>query len=208
MRDPVNMKGALELGPDFIGMIFYPRSPRYAGVLPAESLRQLTKENPVKKVGVFVNENVDKIMQAVAGYQLDLVQLHGSESPAECEAIKSAGIGVIKTWSVDENTRFEQLKEYNAVSDFFLFDTKTPAYGGSGRTFDWNLLKKYDNEKPYFLSGGLDENNLDQLSILLDTNLFALDINSRFETDPGLKDLEKIRRFKEKMKRIKTSYIN
>lgn len=197
MKDPSNILEVVSLKPDYIGFIFYKGSKRYVdGLLPS-----FVKNLPagIKKTGVFVDEEMGKIEGLVAHYGLNAVQLHGSESAAYCQQIKKIlapeGIEVIKAFGVNEHFDFSVLRDYHAV-DFFLFDTQTPDHGGSGKTFNWQLLNGYTLDKPYFLSGGIGLESIQQLKQIDDTRLYAIDVNSRFELAPGLKDIDKLNDFK------------
>ncbi|MFT2009414.1 phosphoribosylanthranilate isomerase [Pontibacter sp. 13R65] len=196
MREPENVQQVAALAPDFLGFIFYQGSKRFAG---AAADLHFVQELPAttKKVGVFVNEQTNTIKSLITELQLNLVQLHGNETPAQCAELQQAGVEVVKAFSVDENSKFEVLDLYEKSCDYFLFDTKGTQYGGNGITFDWRMLEHYHLNKPYFLSGGL---NLENISHIKDISKkpFALDVNSGFELQPGLKDVEKLRQlFKE-----------
>jgi phosphoribosylanthranilate isomerase len=192
MRDSENIRQLLELQPQYIGFIFYDQSPRFAGdELDQELLLSIPKQ--IRKVGVFVNSNFDHILKTVRKYGLDWVQLHGSETPEFCRQLRSKGIGIIKAFALGADFNFRQLYNYKQHCDYFLFDTMGAAPGGNGKTFDWRLLDQYDNEKPFFLSGGIELKHLDLLPELSHLNLHAIDINSRFETGPGMKDIAKIK---------------
>ena len=189
MREPENIRRLLELSPDYIGFIFYKASKRFVG---AEDLVDVPNE--AQKTGVFVNDSFEEIKKKVDRHQLNAVQLHGNESPELCRQLKQEGVEVIKAFGVDEQFNFEILSDYEDAVDFFLFDTKTTEHGGSGRTFDWGILAKYKLNTPYFLSGGLDVENLQQVKEIQDKRLYAVDLNSRFETKPGLKDIKKVKK--------------
>ncbi len=191
MKDPVNILGLLNLAPDFIGFIFYAKSKRFVDQINDGVINAIPKH--IKKVGVFVNSTFEEIKDKVTTYGLDFVQLHGDESPQLCEQLKEEGVGVIKVFSVDSDFDFEILEPYKPYSDYFLFDTKGKDYGGNGVTFDWSVLKKYDNEKPFFISGGLSPENIDEVEGLSEMNLAAVDLNSCFEDAPGLKNLNMLR---------------
>lgn len=191
MRDTANLAKLIELKPDFIGFIFYDKSLRYVGELLDEDFIK-TIPKSIKKVGVFVNSNPDYILKNVRKYDLQYVQLHGHETPDFCRNLKSRGVNVIKAFSIDESFNFWSLNNYKPHCDFFLFDAKGTQPGGNGVVFDWEVLRNYDNDKPFFLSGGLSLENVAQVNDL-DINVFCLDINSKFETEPALKDVEKIR---------------
>ena len=194
LRD--NIADVVALQPDYIGFIFYAKSPRYVGknfVLP-----QIVNSK-VKKVGVFVNESLDFVHNTLLNYQLDYAQLHGNESPKYCEELKGKGVKIIKAFQIDETFDFGGLKEYESVTDYFLFDTKTKQYGGSGKSFNWQVLKKYSMEKKYFLSGGISIDNIDDLSGLDLSKVHALDVNSKFEVSPGLKNVATLEKLKERI---------
>ncbi|UOQ70297.1 phosphoribosylanthranilate isomerase [Hymenobacter cellulosilyticus] len=193
MREAANVAAVAALQPDFLGFIFYPKSKRYvAEALDAELLRQLPAS--CRKVGVFVDEAPAVVQQQVARYNLDLVQLHGHETPAQCAELQAAGIPVIKAFAFDADFDFETLRPYAPYCAYFLFDTKGEQPGGNGTTFDWSLLQHYPLEVPYFLAGGLDEQHAEALAKLHLPGLYAVDLNSRFETEPGLKDDAKLAR--------------
>jgi len=163
MRDAKNIKELIELKPDFIGFIFYDKSPRFVGnTLDVELIQSIPRE--IRKVGVFVNATVDYILQNVKKYNLHYVQLHGNETPDFCKSLRLKGVNIIKAFRLDESFIFSQLNNYKPHVDFFLFDAKGDGYGGNGIAFDWSILKKYDNQKPYFLAGGISLDNLDELA--------------------------------------------
>jgi len=191
MRDKDNIKSLASLKPDYIGFIFYVHSKRFVRNIDPAVLQQLDQK--VKKTGVFVNASAEEVKKEISKYGLQAVQLHGSESPAMCLEIKQEGVEVIKAFGVDEEFDFESLKPYQNAVDFFLFDTKTSAYGGSGKAFNWQVLEKYRLDVPYFLSGGLSVENLKDVKKIKDSRMYALDLNSRFETEPGLKDMEMLK---------------
>ena len=190
MRDAENINELAALNPDYIGFIFYSPSKRYAEILDSSVINALPAS--IKKTGVFVNASYQEIIEKIEQYNLNVVQLHGQESPEFClELFKS--VEVIKSFGIDNSFDFNILNKYNDVVSFFLFDTKTEQHGGSGKTFDWTILKNYTLQKPYFLSGGLSAANLTGIKKINDARLYALDLNSRFEIQPGLKDIEKLR---------------
>ena len=198
-----------DLGVDFAGFIFYPKSPRYVlknGLTGADVKKAKLK---LYKVGVFVNESYDEIMRQVDAFGLDMVQLHGNETPHECSRIADY-IHVIKAFRFMENDHVQwMIKDYYNDSDMFLFDTgvATPkevrdnktVYGGTGRKFDWNCLKGLNIGKPFFLSGGIEPGDAGLVKEFMNEpvakDLFVVDINSRFEATPGVKDMEKVNRF-------------
>jgi phosphoribosylanthranilate isomerase len=184
MRDPKNILEIAELHPDFMGFIFYEQSKRFVG-----NNFRIPSGFPesIKRVGVFVNEGVDRILQVVKLHRLDFVQLHGDETVQVVNELKEK-VRVIKVFRVNDQFDFNVTKEFEGIADFFMFDTKTSEYGGSGKSFDWNLLEKYKQSTPFFLSGGLGVNNIKQTTQIKNSNFFALDINSGAETSPGVKD--------------------
>jgi phosphoribosylanthranilate isomerase len=194
LRD--NIADVTALQPDYIGFIFYAKSPRYIGedfVLPE------IVNSKINKVGVFVNEAMDFVHNSMLNYQLDYAQLHGNESPDFCEKLMKKNVKIIKAFQVDEAFDFGGLNEYESVTDYFLFDTKTKQYGGSGKSFDWRVLKKYSMEKKYFLSGGISLDNIDDLDGLELSKVHALDVNSKFEISPGFKNIAMLEELKEKI---------
>lgn len=195
MKFAANIAAVASLQPDYLGFIFYEKSPRFISDVSAELIKYIPSE--IKTVGVFVNEDLETVKKKVNLYQLKAVQLHGSESTEYCHELKStfSSLEVIKAFGVDEDFDFTQLNGYVDMVDYFLFDTKTKAHGGSGKTFDWKILEDYKYDKPYFLSGGIDLEHAEAISTIKDERLYALDINSRFETEPGVKDVEKIKAF-------------
>ena len=199
MRDRENIDAVAALHPDYMGFIFYPKSPRFIGTgYSAENIHHLS--DSIKKTGVFVNASEQEIAKAVSRYELNAVQLHGSESVELCLMVKQMGVEVIKAFQVDEDFDFFDVKPYTEVCDFYLFDTKTKAYGGSGQKFDWAILEKYDNNKPVFLSGGITVDDVDGILKLKSLNIYAVDINSRFEIEPALKDIVLVENFFNKMR--------
>ncbi|MBF4472265.1 phosphoribosylanthranilate isomerase [Flavobacterium sp. HJJ] len=189
MKYPENILEVGSLLPDYMGFIFWEKSARYFdGILP-----ELPKS--IKKTGVFVNETIPIILEKTEKYNLQAIQLHGHESAAFCLELKTkldASIEIIKVFSADENFDFSVLEPFEAVCDYFLFDTKGKLPGGNGTTFDWKILQKYPSTKPFFLSGGIGIEELDAVTEILKTNLpiYAIDINSKFEIEPGLKNIE------------------
>lgn len=197
-----------EVGAEFAGFIFYPGSPRHLpnfGILPQD----LRKEKfSLYKVGVFVNASYDEVMKTVDDYGLDMVQLHGHETPYECSRL-SDQVHVVKAFRFAENDHVEwMLKDYYDSADMFLFDTGVPvkasgdeykAYGGTGRKFNWSRLKGLNIGKPFFLSGGIEPTDAPLVQEFrkdpVAKDLFVVDLNSRFEVSPGVKDMEKVGRF-------------
>lgn len=200
MKFSENILEIEQLQPDFMGFIFYKKSPRFY------SEEAIPEINAVKKVGVFVNASEGEIIAKTTKYGLDLVQLHGNESADFCKNLKEnflenkLEVEIIKAFSVDENFDFGALKTYEENTHYFLFDTKGKLYGGNGTIFNWQILKNYTLKKPYFLSGGIGISEINQLKTFLKTPeskyCFAIDGNSKFETEPGLKDKTVLKEFK------------
>lgn len=185
MREAENMREIAALKPDFFGLIFYPKSPRFVSVDEAEKLPEF--EN-IKRVGVFVDESSEKISEIAERAKLSLVQLHGSETARFCESLKKQNLQIVKVFKVDENFDGEQFKEFETVCDYFLFDTKTAKHGGSGHAFDWHILRRFSINKPFFLGGGVSaENAANAIMDCQNLPLLALDVNSRAEIAPGIK---------------------
>jgi len=189
LKDPENIKAVTALEPDYVGFIFYENSPRFVGDLPAEVLAEIPAG--INKVAVFVNQSEEFIRSIIDKYNFDFIQLHGNESPAFCKSLKDAAI-VIKAFGVNNAFDFGQLKAYKNKADMFLFDTKTENHGGSGQTFDWSVLNNYDLEIPFFLSGGLSLENLDEIKNIDHPQFYGVDLNSRFEVIPGIKNTDKL----------------
>ena len=193
MKFPSNIFDIADLHPDFMGFIFYPKSPRYAEPLDVAVLNALPKS--IKKIGVFVNETLENILTIVFKYKLDGVQLHGNELVEMCEKLHNTGLIVIKAFPIAEAYNFKVTKIYEGACDYFLFDTKTDAFGGSGLKFDWNMLKEYAGKTPFLLSGGIASDDAESIQNI-DHPLFAgIDLNSKFEVKPGLKNVELLNRF-------------
>jgi len=192
MRQQGNIEELVALQPNFIGFIFYEKSPRFVGEeLNEEYIRSIPGN--IKKVGVFVNASPGYILSTVKKYDLQYAQLHGNEMPDICRSIRQKGVNVIKAFSIDEKFNFAMLNNYKSFCDLFLFDTKGANPGGNGTPFDWKLLKKYDNEKPFLLSGGIGIENVEEIIALSKTlPIYGIDVNSQFETEPGVKDIAKL----------------
>ncbi|MCU0462559.1 MAG: phosphoribosylanthranilate isomerase [Bacteroidales bacterium] len=196
LRDMVNVSEVVKSAPDFTGFIFWPGSSRYIGVDPQSDLFSQVPPQIIK-TGVFVNEEITNVNEAINRYCLNAVQFHGSESAEYCRRFKGTGILTIKTFGIDEGFDFKRLIPYAASCDYFLFDTKTPGFGGSGRKFNKNILGGYDLGKFFFLSGGIGYEDIDEIRNLRHSNnsFFGIDINSRFETSPGIKNAGLIKSF-------------
>jgi phosphoribosylanthranilate isomerase len=199
MRDKENIKAIAALHPDYLGFIFYEASKRFVGnSLDQELLANLPSN--IKKTGVFVNADLDTIRTTINLYGLDAVQLHGDET---LEFVKDLylqnnnphviRVNIIKAFAIDNNFDFAETQAYRTFCDYFLFDTKTSGYGGSGQKFDWAVLNQYDQQVPFFLSGGIGPGDIPGIQALKGLNLHAIDLNSCMEIEPGLKDLEKVK---------------
>jgi phosphoribosylanthranilate isomerase len=205
-----------QLQPDYLGFIFWEPSARFfEGNMP-------NVPKSIKKIGVFVDAPLEEVLEKVAQYQLDAVQLHGKESVAYCDALRHTelvsashkdetpkqvrgdGMEIIKVFSIKDNFDFSILKDYETVCDYFLFDTKGKLPGGNGYTFDWSILENYTSTKPFFLSGGIGLESVEKLKEFMNspasTYCYAIDINSRFETQPGLKNIASLKAFQEALK--------
>ena len=194
LTDPSNVKEIAEAKPDFMGFIFYRGSPRYVGEDP--EIRLFDQMPPdIKKTGVFLNEDNQKIVELANRFGLEIVQLHGNESPVTCFRLKSSGLSVIKSFNIDMDFSFDLLDQYAPCCDYFLFDSKSLAAGGSGKKFNWEKLEEYGKGKQFFLSGGIGPEDAELLTSVNNKNLFAVDINSRFETAPGIKDSSRVKKF-------------
>ena len=199
MKYPENILEVGALLPDYMGFIFWEKSARhFNGIIP-----ELPKS--IQKVGVFVNATLEEILEKIEKNDLQAVQLHGEESVDFCETLKKKipkEMEVIKVFSILDTFDFAALKPYEPVCDYFLFDTKGKLPGGNGSTFDWKVLEKYPSSKPFFLSGGIGIEEMEAVNEILKTNLpvYAIDVNSKFEIEPGLKNIELLYSFKNNLK--------
>ena len=191
MRDFENVQNVLKHKPDYMGFIFYVKSKRYVNEEQVESLLKLNF-GTTKRVGVFVNESSEIIIDFFQKGYFDLVQLHGEESPEDILKLKYEGIEIIKVFSVGEDFNPSILAAYEPIADYFLFGTKGAEKGGNGYKFDLNILHQIDSQKPFFLSGGLQTSDLKVVQNMELKNLMALDYNSKIELLPGLKDLDEV----------------
>ncbi|MBW0179253.1 phosphoribosylanthranilate isomerase [Sediminibacterium sp.] len=187
------------LGVEFAGFIFYPKSPRYVfRHMPRPEIKKI-KGQHINKVGVFVNAPVEELLQAVDDCGLHLVQLHGDETPKYCEKVADY-VGVIKAFRLREDDQvLWKIKDYQEIADMFLFDTDGTGYGGTGKKFNWSMLKGININKPFFLSGGIGPDDVEELTGFakdpVAKDLFSIDVNSKFETIPGLKDMQAVEKF-------------
>ena len=214
MREGENIRQVAELGVNWIGMIFWDKSPRnvtmiptHAGIIPdRSSLSPLTSQLSPRRVGVFVDEMAQNIITRVVNYKLDLVQLHGHETPTLIRNLRHTldpdirpGIQFIKAISVESRNDIAAYKDYADCVDYFLFDTKCPTVGGSGSQFDWSVLDAYDGDVPFLLSGGIGPDDAARVSNFHHPKCIGIDLNSRFETEPGVKDITKLKQFLEQL---------
>lgn len=187
MKQPDNIARVAALGPDLMGFIFYEKSPRYAGHLDPAVVRGLPAG--IKKVGVFVNASSETILAKAAAYGLDYVQLHGDESPEFAGRLQSEGLKVIKVFRIAQSPP-PDMADFAESAELFLFDTDTKAYGGSGKQFDWELLRQNEIPRPYLLSGGIGSEDAGKVAQIDLPGMIGIDVNSRFETEPGQKNIE------------------
>lgn len=212
MRDADNIRDISALGVDMIGLIFYPPSPRYvqqfssgAGIIP-DYAPDMGK-TPLR-VGVFVDDMPQNIVTRVYNYKLDYIQLHGNEPRETLENLRATidpdikpNIKIIKAISVSSAEDINKYKEYVGAADLFLFDTKCKTVGGSGEQFDWQVLQAYDGDVPFLLSGGIGPDDAERIKNFHHPKCIGIDINSKFEIEPALKDVEKLKQFLVKVKR-------
>lgn len=195
-----------DMGVEFAGFIFYPKSPRYVHKFMLQAEIKKIKGKHINKVGVFVNASVEEVLQAVDECGLYLVQLHGDETPKYCEKIANY-VGVVKAFRLrEEDNVLWKVKDYMDIADMFLFDTEGAGYGGTGKQFDWNILRGLNIGKPFFLSGGIGPDDVDKLKEFsgepVSKDLFSADVNSKFEIAPGIKDMNMLRSFIQSVKQI------
>ena len=192
MRDAENIREVEALGIDLMGFIFWPKSSRYV------SERPNYMPTKCKRVGVFVDASIDDIRQHVADYVLDIIQLHGSESPDYIRALRlddGCAPVIIKAFNIATKEDLEATKSYEGIVDYFLFDTKGPSVGGNGAKFDWTVLADYVGETPFLLSGGIGPDDAEHIHAIHHPRCIGVDLNSRFETVPAIKDVAALRRF-------------
>ncbi|WP_132217446.1 phosphoribosylanthranilate isomerase [Mariniflexile fucanivorans] len=223
MKYQDNIEQVAALQPDYLGFIFYDKSARH---FDSKNIPDIPKS--INKTGVFVNEDIDVVIDKITAHNLHAVQLHGEESPEYCLKLKrhyeerndavipsketdcfdfekksrnDEKLEIIKVFSIKDEFNFEVLKPYENVCDYFLFDTKGKLHGGNGYTFDWNVLNNYPSTKPFFLSGGIGLEEVDKIKEFMQSSAskycYALDVNSKFEKEPGLKNIDLLRKFKD-----------
>ena len=188
MKFPENIQEIESLKPDFMGFIFWDKSVRYY------DKTSISISSEINRVGVFVNEKIEEVLKKIKQYNLDFVQLHGGENEDYCNAIKDH-CKIIKVFSISKGFKFKDSKPFENLCHYFLFDTKTSSYGGSGKKFDWNILNNYDSKKPFFLSGGISLDDIDEIKKIFNSKLplLGIDINSQFENKLLEKDCNKIK---------------
>jgi phosphoribosylanthranilate isomerase len=191
MRNVVNIAEVAMLNPDYMGFIFYERSPRYAGELNQVVLDTLSPNT--LSVGVFVNAKIECLVEIAEYFRFKTVQLHGNETPEYCAELKTK-YTIIKAFGIKSQEDFSQIYDYEEVCDYFLFDAKTESYGGSGKKFNHSLLANYKGTKPFFLSGGITLNDLENIRDNRHELCIGIDVNSGFEISPGVKNIEQIKR--------------
>ena len=210
MRDGENIRQVCELGVDYIGMIFWKKSPRnvtmiptHAGIIPDRVNSQFsTLNSQFKRVGVFVDEMPQNIITRAVNFKLDVIQLHGHEEPTLIRNLRSTidpdlrpGIQFWKAISIVDRDSVATYKQYEDYVDAFVFDTKCKCVGGSGQQFDWSVLDSYDGKKPFLLSGGIGPDDADRIRHFKHPQMMGIDLNSRFETEPGMKNVELLKQF-------------
>lgn len=198
MKDPANLAAAVELQPDFLGFILYKGSPRYVSMEAAEELVKLIS-GPISKVGVLVNEPVEEAIGIAQSGIFDLLQLHGNESADYCRKL-SFHTGIIKAFQIG-NSLPGNLADFQPHVTYFLFDTDSGKFGGSGEKFNHKLLEGYSIEKKYMLSGGISPDDSDYIRSIMAEKIAAIDLNSRFEVSPGIKNIKLLKEFIGKIRR-------
>lgn len=195
MRDAENIREVEALGIDLMGFIFWPKSSRYVNERPDYLPRN------AKRVGVFVNEDTETIKQVADNYALDIIQLHGHESPELISHLSAltSHLSIIKAFSIATASDLEQTKGYEGLVDYFLFDTKGPSVGGNGVQFDWQVLDHYHGKAPFLLSGGIGPEDAERIQAFYHPQCIGIDLNSRFELSPGVKDINKLKTFLQKI---------
>lgn len=194
MAYPENVEEVCTLEPDYVGYIFFQGSRRYVGDRPDRSIFSIPGRE-IGKIGVFVNEAITTVKQIQSRYGLDLVQLHGTESPEYCRTLKNEGIPVIKALKPYPTLDDRHIHDFKDHVDYLLFDTPGQEHGGTGRKFDWNYLDGADVPLPFFLSGGIGPDDKDAVAGIKHNQLLGIDVNSRFEIAPGMKHIGLLRQF-------------
>ena len=196
MREESNIRAVEQLDIDWMGFIFYPGSPRYAG----DKLAYIPRK--VKRVGVFVNEEPETVRERALQNRLHIIQLHGKESPAYCKALQEEGFTVVKAFGIGTDKPFPsaEAERYEDCCDYFLFDTKSPKHGGSGKKYNWEVLAGYHGEIPFLLSGGITPGDAERIKAFYHPKLMGIDVNSEFEISPAYKDIALLKTFISKIR--------
>ncbi len=198
MKYQQNINDVSCLSIDFMGFIFYHASPRFVGELDKNILKNIPSQ--IQKVAVFVNSSVEEICSITKKYEFDLVQLHGNESVEDCKYLHEQNIDVMKAFSIDADFSFSTIENYAPYCKYFLFDTTTTLFGGGGVQFNWNLLENYVYETPFFLSGGISLENIEEALKINHPKLFGFDINSKIEDSAALKNIATAKQLIQKIK--------
>ena len=195
MRDADNIREVEALGIDLMGFIFWPKSSRYVTERPAYLPTQC------KRVGVFVNEDIEKMKHIAEEYALDFIQLHGSESPEQISHLSPliSHLSIIKAFNIATTEDLKTTELYEGAVDYFLFDTKGKSVGGNGEKFDWSVLEAYHGETPFLLSGGIGPDDAERVKAICHPKCVGIDLNSKFEVEPALKDIQKLKTFLEQL---------
>lgn len=196
MKNAENIKQLVKQEPDFMGFIFYGKSPRFVSEPDKDLFSRIPSS--IKKVGVFVNESLEIILELRDKLGLDYVQLHGDEDLNFSKRLREKGVDIIKVFRVLDSLP-DLLPKYSEFSDYFLFDTATSEYGGSGHHFDWSILKTYNLETPFLLSGGITKDDIEEIKGLRLEKLVGIDVNSKFEVSPGMKNINRLKQLKERI---------
>lgn len=203
MREPRNIREVATTGIDWMGFIFYARSPRFIGNESDEETARIKaiRESSLRTVGVFVNASSEYMQEMAQKYTLDYLQLHGNESPEACYELQKRGYAVIKAFSIASEEDLAATVSYEGRVDYFLFDTKCNNYGGSGKQFDWSVLAAYTGQTPFLLSGGIHPESVEAIRNFRHPCFAGIDLNSGFETEPGVKNAGQLKTFIEKIKK-------
>lgn len=225
MKDMENIRAVAKLKPDYMGFIFYEASPRFADIYTVKTIIPELHKQGIKSVAVVVNEAIERV-KVLAVSDFAAIQLHGKETPSYCKELADfrkalhLSFEIIKVFGVDDDFNFEETKPYLPYCDYFLFDTKSPQHGGTGQQFDWKILSRYQQEKPFFLSGGIGVEEIENGKWGVESEnenqneskngkwkmengkwMHGLDMNSKLEVAPGMKDIEKVKRVLENINR-------
>lgn len=194
MREPANIEAVSALMPELMGIIFYPKSPRYAGSIDSKTIQNIISKG-ISPVGVFVNAPEEEVIQTCVQHGIRIVQLHGHESPTVCNNLRGKGFTVIKALGIEDRPDWDEMRMYENAVDLFIFDTKSKDYGGTGRKFHWHFLQSYPLKIPFLLSGGIGPEDSEAIRRSSLPMMIGVDLNSRFESSPGIKDPGKLQLF-------------